>query len=107
MIFFANADQLSGLVYLLHFDAPREQRVATHFTYACGSVVTFPRLYALRGEKNAVWGLHNISARVKLPEDLMTLSIPFELLAEIYGEMDKSFLKGAQWGTIVKRLKRG
>lgn len=105
VIFFANADQLSGLVYLLHFNAPQEERVATHFASACGSVVTFPRLYAKRGEKKAVWGLHDISARARLPQDLMTLSMPFDLLVEVWSEMGESFLKGEQWDLIVKRVK--
>ncbi len=105
VIFFANPDQLGGLVYALHFDAPLEERVVTHFASACASVVTFPRQYARSGEKKAVWGLHDISARARLPQDLMTLSMPFDLLVEMWGELDKSFLKGEQWETIVRRIK--
>ncbi|MBN1536636.1 MAG: DUF169 domain-containing protein [Anaerolineales bacterium] len=104
VIFFVNADQISGLVYLLHFNAPQDERVVTHFASACASVATFPLRYAKSGEKKAVWGLHDISARARLPKNLMTLSMPFDLLVEIWGEMDKSFLKDEQWEVIVRRI---
>jgi hypothetical protein len=34
---------------------------------------------------------------------LMTLSMPFDLLVEVWGEMDKSFLKCEPWETIRRR----
>ncbi|MCP4146933.1 MAG: DUF169 domain-containing protein [bacterium] len=42
VIFFADANQLAGLVTLLYFGAPGEcDRVVTRFASSCGSIVTF------------------------------------------------------------------
>ena len=104
VIFFANADQLSGLVFLLHYNSPeRDDIVATGFMSACGSMVTSPMKYKSNGTMKAVWGLHDISARLKLPKELMTLSMPYEMVKEIYNEMDNSFLKTDNWMKIIER----
>ncbi len=57
VIFFANADQLSALVYLLYFDAPEEEnRLVARFASACGSIITLPLRYARSGEKKSGLG---------------------------------------------------
>lgn len=105
VIFFANPDQLSALVYLLHFGAPLEQsRIVTGFASACGSVVTLPLLYARSGKKAAVWGLHDITARPRLPKEIMTITVPLDLLAEMSRDMKESFLYTARWEKIVERI---
>lgn len=104
VIFFANPDQLSALTFLLYFSAtPDENRVVTKFTSGCGSMVTLPLKYARNGERKAVWGLHDISARTRMPKDLMTMTMPFEFLVEIWQDMDKSFLITDTWGKILQR----
>lgn len=101
-IFFANADQISALVYLLYFDAPEEEeRVVARFSSACGAIVTLPLKYARRGEKKAVWGLHDISARVQLPKELMTFTVPFALLVEMWNAAEQSFLYTEKWHNIA------
>lgn len=105
VIFFANPDQLSALVHLLYFNAPLEDnRVVARFASACGSVITLPLMYARGGEKKAVWGLHDISARARLPEELMTLTLPFDLLIEMWQWMKESFLLTERWMKIAKRI---
>jgi uncharacterized protein (DUF169 family) len=106
VIFFVNPDQISALVYLLNFDSPMgNDRVTAGFASACGAVATLPLRYARNGEKKAVWGLHDISARARLPKDLMTLAIPFDFLSEVWPEINESFLKTEQWKKIVNRIK--
>jgi hypothetical protein len=103
--FFANPDQLSALVFLLHFDNPcSEDRVVTRFASACASVSTLPLQYARNGEKKAVWGLHDITARLRLPENLMTITMPYPLLTEIGEYIDSSFLTTDSWNKIAKRI---
>lgn len=103
VIFFANADQLSALVYLIAYDAPMEERIVTKFASACMSIFTIPLEYANKGEKKAVWGLHDISVRKNLPKDLMTLTMPANLFKEIYENMSSSFLVTKNWEKLKHR----
>jgi uncharacterized protein (DUF169 family) len=104
VIFFADADQLSALVYLVHYDAPGEEnRVVARFASGCGSVVTLPLQYARKGEKKAVWGLHDISARARLPRELMTFTVPLALFVEMGRHIDESFLITDSWKKIAER----
>jgi uncharacterized protein (DUF169 family) len=105
VIFFANPDQLGALVYLTYYAAPLEHdRVVAGFASGCGSVVTLPLQYARKGQKKAVWGLHDISARANLPPELMTLTVPYGFLVELWKEMTGSFLDRDSWKVIRKRI---
>jgi len=103
VIFFVNADQLSGLVYLINYSSPIEERISTPFASACSSVFTLPLKYAKQGINKAVWGLHDISARKRLPKDLMTISMPYKLFEEMYDNIDESFLITENWEIIKNR----
>jgi uncharacterized protein (DUF169 family) len=105
VVFFANADQLSALVYLLYYNAPEEEnRVIARFASACGAAVTLPLHYARKGEKKAVWGLHDISARSRLPKELMTLAVPLSLFVEMGRDIEESFLATDAWRKIAERI---
>ena len=103
-IFFADPDQLSGLVFLLHYDAPvADDRIVARFASACCSVSALPLRYAWSGERKAVWGFHDISARVRLPRDLATMAMPYFLLQELHPFLGKSFLTTKNWRTLARR----
>ena len=104
VIFFVKPDQLSGLVYLLHYNSPeREDIVATRFISGCGSMVTLPMNYKTKGKMKAVWGMHDISARLRMPKELMTITMPFEMVKDIYNEIDNSFIVTENWKKIKER----
>jgi uncharacterized protein (DUF169 family) len=104
VLFFVTPDEMSGLIFLLHFNAPeREDLVTTRFISACGSVVTLPMKYRSEGQKKAVCGMHDISARLRFPKNLMTLAMPFDLVADMYNEMDNSFVITENWEKIRER----
>ena len=103
VLFFANADQLSALVYLVHFGAPTEERVVTRFASACMSLFTIPLEFVKRGEKRAVWGFHDVAARKRLPKDLMTFTMTFDLFMEVYENIDESFINTENWENLKQR----
>lgn len=104
VIFFVNPDELSALVYLLHFNSPEsEDRIVTRFISGCGSVVTLPMKLKKEGKMQAVWGMHDISVRRRLPKELMTLTMPYELLVEITKDIDQSFIITDSWKAIKER----
>jgi hypothetical protein len=61
--------------------------------------------YKSEGKVKAVWGMHDISARLRLPKELMTLTIPYELLLDMYKDVDETFLITEQWKKIKERNK--
>lgn len=48
-------------------------------------------------------GMHDISVRRRLPKDLMTLTMPYELFAEINKDIDQSFIITDSWKAIKER----
>jgi uncharacterized protein (DUF169 family) len=107
VIFFANADELSGLVYLVHYAQPKRDDIITaSFASACGSVAAFPMKYKDEGKLKAVWGMHDISARLRLPKDLMTLTIPYNLLVNMCRDIDETFVITETWEKIKERNKK-
>lgn len=107
VILFANPDQMSGLVYLLHYNSPLQQDIiATGFASACASFFTVPLRYAKKGEKKAFWGLHDISIRPAFPKEITSLSMPFELYHEICQVAEESFLSTEKWNKILGRIKK-
>ena len=104
IIFFVNPDELSGLIYLLHYNSPdKDNIIVTGLHSGCGSVVTMPVRYKSEGKKKAVIGMHDVSVRSKLPKDIMTITIPFELVREMYHDINNSFVITENWEKIKKR----
>ena len=107
VIFFANPDQLSALVYLAHFNYPlEERRVVTQFSSACMSMVTLPMQYALKYKNKAFWGLQDISVRPAFPENIMTLAMPFSMYEEMGKQIEYSFLVTDRWEKVLSRIKK-
>jgi hypothetical protein len=104
VIFFASPDELSGLIYLLHFNhALADDKVITGLNSGCGSIFTKPMKLLLEGQKKAVWGMHDISARLRLPKGLMTLTLPYCMVQEIMEEIDQSFVTTENWEKLRER----
>jgi hypothetical protein len=59
--------------------------------------------YKNEGKNKAIMGMHDISVRSKLPKNMLTLTMPFELVSEMYDEMDSSFVITENWGKIKER----
>ncbi len=103
-ILLANADQLSALVFLLHHDAPTDdRRVVTGFASACLSMITLPLRAGQEGRASAVWGLHDIAARVHFPAHLMSLAMPLGVLEAAWRYAPESFLATDRWGRLLAR----
>jgi len=47
--------------------------------------------------------MYDISARLRLPKDLMTISMPYNLAVDITNEMDDSFVRTDNWAKIRER----
>jgi len=104
VVFFANPDEMSGLIFLMHYNVPESDNlVVTGFNSGCGSIFTKPMKLIREGHRKAVWGMHDIAARLRLPADVMTLAMPYSMVAEMAANLDTSFMITECWGKIKKR----
>ena len=105
IIFFCNPDQLSALIFLSHFSDPLDSsRVVTMFASACASVSCIPVKFSRSGEKKAVCGFHDISARSRHKQDILSISFTPELFKEIAENLDDTFLFTDNWEKIRDRI---
>ena len=101
---FANADQISGLVYLAHFKTPLVyDKVITGTMSSCMAMINLPLRFARSGIDKIVWGHNDPSARLRLPKDLMTLSMPITTLEDMNNDLDESFVNTHLWNEVLKR----
>lgn len=104
VMFFVNADQLSALVFLSHYDAPGNMdRVISPFASACMALVTLPLKLARSHEEKAVMGMFDLSARTRMPHDLLSYAMPYAFLQKLAGFISESFISTHSWQTIKKR----
>ena len=107
VIFYANADQISALVFLAHFKNPQSfDTVVTSFASACASVITFPLQFAADNVEKAFWGYHDISARASLPADITTFAMPLSMFEKMGSYINDSFLNTTKWEKIRKRIEK-
>lgn len=104
VLFFVNADQLSALVFLSHYDAPgKMDRVIAPFASACMALITLPLKLSRSNEQKAVMGLFDISARTRLPKDLLSFAMPYSFLKKLAVFLPESFVTTENWGTVKAR----
>jgi uncharacterized protein (DUF169 family) len=92
VIFFCNAEVLSGLVGLVRFATDEADAVQSPFTSGCASIFSWPVKYSQEGLEKAVLGVFDPAARPYMPLGEMTLSIPFALFKKMLGCYKKSFI---------------
>jgi hypothetical protein len=105
VIFFANADVLSGLFTLVCFDSTAEDEVIAPFGAGCTNLVYYPYREQINGTNRSVLGLMDPSARKRTKSDLVTFAIPASKFMRIIDQMEESFLATETWDSIKKRIK--
>lgn len=106
VLFFVNADQLSALVFLSHYDAPGSMdRVLAPFASSCMALITLPLKLARKNDEKAIIGNFDIAARTRMPSDLLSFALPYPFMKKLAGFLPESFLTTHNWGTIKERIK--
>lgn len=105
VLFFVNADQLSALVFLSHYDAPGSMdRVLSPFASACMALVTLPMKLARNHEDKAVMGMFDLSARTRMPQDMLSFAMPYAFLKKLAAFLPESFISTHTWETVKARI---
>jgi hypothetical protein len=105
VLFFVNADQLSALVFLSHYDSPASMdHVLAPFSSSCMALVTLPLKLARNREEKAVIGNFDIAARTRMPAELLSFALPYSFLKKLAGFLPESFVTTHSWGILKARI---
>jgi len=108
VVFFAPPDIISALVVLAEYANPREEsNILVKFGAGCGQVVAIPVNELEKKHPKAVLGLFDVSARPRVPKNILSFAIPLPLLEEMYSNIDGSFLYTKSWKKVYKRIVAG
>lgn len=102
VIFFADADGISGLVWLANYGR-KNQAVIAPFSAGCGSIVSEARAQALENEPKAVLGTFDPSARPWVEKNQLSFSAPWSLFSEMVENLPGSFVEIDPWLKIKGR----
>jgi hypothetical protein len=105
VIFFADADVLSGLFTLANFDSLDPQGVIAPFGAGCASIVMSPYLEFTSKNPRAVIGMFDVSARPYVRPQVLTFAAPWPKFVTMVGNMEESFLVTKSWAKVRKRIK--
>lgn len=104
VIFFVNADQMSGLATMANYDQPEQDNVKLLFGSGCAQSI----LYVLHENEtrgsHCYLGMTDPSARKVLKKDLLSFSIPYHRFIEMERQVEESFLVKETWEVIRKRM---
>jgi len=104
VIFFANADVLSGLFTLATFDGVREDEVMAPFGAGCTAIIYYPYREEIQGTFRSTIGMFDPSARKCAKKDIISFAVPITKFLEMIGYMEESFLITDTWKTIQSRI---
>ena len=104
VIFFAQADVLSGLFTLVNFDESEPEGVFTPMGSGCSSIVSYPYLEKDSRHPRAVLGMFDPSTRPYLPKDVLSFSLPMTKFVGMIENMEESFLTTETWKKLRKRI---
>jgi Uncharacterised ArCR, COG2043 len=106
VVFFAIPDVLSGLFTWSGFDEPVAEAVAAPFGAGCASIVQYPLLEAAKERPRAIIGMFDVSARPRVPEDVLTFAVPWVKFERMLATADETFLTTDEWAKVRKRIAR-
>jgi hypothetical protein len=104
VIFFAQPDVLSGLFTLVNFDESQPEGAFIPACAGCTSIVSYPYLEKDSSHPRAVIGMFDPSARLYVPKDVLSFSVPMKRFVTMVENMEESFLITDTWKRLRKRI---
>jgi uncharacterized protein (DUF169 family) len=105
VVFMANADQLSALVVLAHYQREVNFNVVAPFGAGCHSVCILPYKEEDSENPRAIIGMTDISARKCMDKEILSFAVPYKMFLEMEGNVEGSFLEMHEWLRILERNK--
>jgi len=104
VVFFATPDVLSGLCTWAYYDNNAEDAVVAKFASGCAAVVSFATVENRRGGRRCFLGMFDPSARLLVPKDELTFTIPMSRFAEMLVTMSDSALYQKAFSIVRRRI---
>lgn len=106
VIFFARPESLCGLHQLATFVTNDPEIVVSPWSAGCGSIAVWPLHYLSRGQKKAVIGGWDPSARKFFKTDELSFTVPRDVFEMMLARFQDSFLKTKNWIVSQKKIAR-
>jgi len=104
VIFFAQADVLSGLFALSNYDEADPNGVICPFGAGCSTIVQYPYMEGMSDHPRGVMGMLDVSARPCVPANVISFAVPMKRFAGMVANMEESFLITGSWGKVKRRI---
>lgn len=104
--FFTRPESLNGLHQLAAFVTNDPEVVASPWSAACGSLAVWPLHYLEQGQRRAVVGGWDPSARKFFKPDELSFTIPFDMFTQMLDRYKDSFLTTKTWETVHKKINK-
>ena len=106
LIFFATPDILSGLCTWAFYDNNSPDAVTTQFASGCASIITFAVKENQQNGRRCFLGMLDPSARLLVPENELTFTIPMSRCKEMLDTINDSALYQKAFSALKRRINR-
>ena len=104
ILFFATPDMLSGLCSWAFYDNNDADAVCVPFASGCCSIVTFAAKENASGGRRCFIGMLDPSARLLVPKDELTFTLPACRFKEMMQTMEQSALFRKAYSAVRERI---